>query len=161
MSRLLCLCDNGMENSTVPSDSIAEIYTTKAIAEAIGSKMELMDLCDEKYEYWYCQSCKRITVILRATGKYLASYSRVEGKDVPTSETLETWRELYFWRDREFYDATEAEWKITVEDFEKKHPSRYLIRLSPDEKTAYVFDHKTMEYLFAYIQDPMPEFVHG
>ena len=158
MSRLICLCDSGMSNSDMPSDFIAEIYKPEAIAKAIDEKMELVDLWDETMEYWYCQECKRITVIDRKTCKYIRSYSRTVEAIHPVFSDVEQWQELLFWRDREFYEAIEEDDKRTVEDFVKKNPSRYLIRLSPDESKALVFSPQTKDYLFSYIQDPMPDF---
>jgi hypothetical protein len=45
-----------------------------------------------------------------------------------------------------------------VDEFLRNHPSRYLIKLSPDESKAFVFKPDTKEYLFTYVQDPMPDF---
>ncbi len=158
MSRLCCLCGNAMSNSDVPSDSIALIYTSSYISKCIAVQLALLDLWDDNYECWYCQKCKRITVIDRKTGKYLRSYLRVaEDRHLFFAE-VETWQELMFWRDREWDNATEEDDKLTVEDFVKKYPSRYLIRLSPDESKALVFSPQTKDYLFSYIQDPMPDF---
>ena len=77
MAGLLCLCNNGMSNSDVPSDSIAEIYKIERIKESIENNMDLVDLSDDDFEYWYCQNCKRITVLNNKTGHYYRSYSRV------------------------------------------------------------------------------------
>ena len=159
MARLSCLCDAGMSNSTVPSENIAEIYTPESIRKAVDETMELIDLWNEDLEFWYCQECKRITVIDRKSWHYLRSYYRIKEQAPLPFKEVSSWRELLFWRDREFYDATEAEWKITVEDFVRKHPSRYLIRLSLDETRALVFSPATHEYLFSYLQDPTPDFV--
>ena len=158
MSRLICLCDNGMNNSTVPSDFIAEIYKPEAIAKAINEKMELIDLWDEELEYWYCQECKRITVINRKTGKYLCSYSRIVEENILSFSEVESWQELLFWRDKEFYDAIEEDDKLKVEEFIRKYPSRYLVRLSVDKSKALVFSPQTKKYLFSYILDPKPDF---
>ena len=159
MAGLLCLCGAGMSNSTDPSENIAEIYTPESIRNAVDEKMELIDLWNEDLEFWYCQECKRLTVIDRKSWHYLRSYYRVKENKPPHLEDVISWQELLFWRDREFYDGIEEDERRTVADFVQKHPSRYLIRLSPDEKRALVFSPVTKEYLFSYLQDPTPVFV--
>lgn len=159
MAGLLCLCGNGMSNTTVPSDSIIEIYRPRDIALAIHQETKLIDLWDEKTEYWYCQKCKRVTLIQRKTSKYLCSYSRIHSIPPPKIETLQGFSPLLFWKDDDFYIATEEDWIITVEDFVKQTPSRYEIRLSPDESKAHVFRTDTKEYQCTYVRDPPPDFL--
>ena len=158
MAGLLCLCNNGMGNSDVPSDSIAEIYRKEAIENAIINDMDLVDLSDDDFEYWYCQKCKRITVINNRTGHYLRSYSRVHEDEHPLFDEVASWQEILFYRDREFYDAIEENDKIKVGEFVQKYPSRYLVRLSPDETKAFVFAPQDKAYLFTYALDPKPDF---
>ena len=67
-------------------------------------------------------------------------------------------QKIMFWRDEEFYNAIEETDKQKVDEFLRDHPSRYLIRLSLDESKAFVFKPETKEYLFTYVQDPMPDF---
>ena len=159
MAGLLCLCGCGMCDCTAPSENIVEIYPPNELKRAIDKKTELVDLRSEKLEYWYCQECKRITVIERTTGHYARSYARKQECPAPPFTEVSSWQELLFWRDREFYDGIEEDERRTVADFVQKHPSRYLIRLSPDEKRALVFSPVTKEYLFSYLQDPTPVFV--
>jgi len=158
MSRLGCLCGNGMSNSTVPSNSIAEIYKKEDFEKAIAEELELVDLWDEFQEFWYCPECKRITVINRNTGKYVRSYSRKKAEFPVQFETVKSWQELLFWRDQEFYDAIEEIEHRTVGDFVKCHPSRYLVRISQDLTLIHVFAPNTKEYLFSYVLDPTPDF---
>ncbi len=158
MSRLGCLCGNGMSNSTVPSDSIAEIYSRDDFEKAMAVKMELIDLWDENQEYWYCQKCRRITVIERKTGLYVSSYSRKVLDVTIQPEVIHDWQELLFWRDKEFYDAIEENEHITVGEFLRLHPSRYLARMASDRTTVHVFTPETQEYLFSYVLDPKPDF---
>lgn len=158
MSRLRCLCGNGMSNSTVPSDSIVEIYRKEDLNKAIEKRMELVDLWDEFREFWYCQVCKRITVINRRTGEYIHSYSRQTLDNSVEYDNILDWQELFFWRDHEFYDAIEEIEHRSVEDFVRRHPSRYLVRISHDLALVHVFSPHTMAYLFSYILDPSPDF---
>ena len=158
MSGLLCLCGNGMDNCTVPSDFIAEIYRKNALEKAISEEMELVELWDENLEFWYCQKCRRLTVIDRHSWKYLRSYSRkVLERPVQFAEVRD-WQELFFWRDREFYDAIEEVAHQTVGEFVKQHPSRYEMRLSADEMIVHVFSRGERNYLFSYLLDPRPDF---
>ena len=159
MAGLLCLCGAGMNNCTVPSDSIAEIYPKEELDKAIANGVELIDLWNEKWEFWYCQECKRITVIDRNTGKYVRSYFRRKQITPISFSSVVAWKELFFWRDKEFYDATESSWHLTVGDFVKCHPSRYIIRISTDLSIAHVFAQQTKDYLFSYRIDPTPEFL--
>ena len=158
MAGLICLCEERMGGSACPNDNFVEIYTKEALEKEIQNGTDFIDLMDEIYTYWYCTKCKRLTLTLNETGQYYRSFSRVVEKKHPVFTEVAEWREYMFWRDREFYDAIEENDKQTVEEFLRDHPSRYLILLSPDESKAYVFSPKTKEYLFSYIQDPMPDF---
>lgn len=160
MSRIACLCGNGMSNSMVPSKSMAEIYRKMDLENAISQKMELIDLWDENQEFWYCQECWRITVVNRKSGQYVSSYSRRrQAIAVPFVEVL-MWEELMFWRDQEFYDAIEENEHISVVDFIMYHPSRYLVRISPDLTLAHVFSPIDRDYLFSYFMDSKPVFTN-
>ncbi len=159
MAGLLCLCGNGMSNTTVPSDSIIEIYRPGDITLAIDQETKLIDLWDEKIEYWYCHKCKRITLIERKTSKYKSSYSRIHSIPSPNMKILQGFSPLFFWRDNDFYRATEEDWEITVKDFVKRTPPHYIIRLSPDESKAHVFRTDTKEYQCTYVRDPPPDFL--
>ena len=120
--------------------------------------MDLVDLSDDDFEYWYCQNCKRITVLNNKTGHYYRSYSRVIENEHPLFEEVASWQEIIFYRDREFYDAIEENDKIKVGEFMQKYPPRYSIRLSPDETHAFVFSPQDHSYLFTYRLDPKPDF---
>ena len=159
MAGLLCLCGVGMNNCTVPSDFIVELYSKEDLDKAIANKTELIDLQNEKSEFWYCQECKRITVIDRKTGKYVRSYFRTKQTPQVTICSVHDWSEIYFWSDKEFYDATEECWHVTVGEFIKSHPSRYLVRLADDLTVAHIFSPQSQEYLFSYCLDPTPDFV--
>lgn len=159
MAGLLCLCGVGMNNCTVPSDFIVEIYKKEDFDKAIANKTELIDLWNEKWEFWFCQECKRITVIARNTGKYVRSYFRTKESTAIEYSSVADWSEIYFWCDKEFYDATEASWHITVGEFIKRHPSRYLVRLASDQTVAHIFSPQSREYLFSYRVDSTPDFV--
>jgi hypothetical protein len=154
MAGLLCICGNGMSNSEMPSENIAEIYTKDALEKAIAEKVELIDLWNDNWEYWFCPLCKRVTVVNRKTRRYTCSYSCQNVKSPVTLKSLQGWEEIFFWHDKDFVDATEASPHVTVKDFMVQHPSRYLIRLSPDKSVAHVFSSQDGQYLFCYAQDP-------
>ena len=153
MSRLLCKCGHGMSNSDVPSDSIVEIFRPKEIASAISNRMELIDLWNKQVQFWYCQHCKRITLINNNTGRYIKSYIKASEDNVKPFSEHSDWDELIFYRDCEIYNATEAIWHITVEQFMKMHSTRYKVILSPSEEIVRVFHPYTNEYLFSYQED--------
>ncbi len=150
-----------MSNSTAPSDFIAEIYRKDDFEKAVAVEMELVDLWDEFREFWYCQECKRITVIDRKIGNYACSYSRKKLATPVLFETIRDWQELLYWRDQEFYDAIEESVHRTVGDFVKFHPSRYNVRISPDFTLVHVFASRTGEYLFSYVLDETPDFARN
>ena len=154
MAGLLCICGNGMSSSMAPSENLAEIYTKEALEKVVAEGMELLDLMDEDWEYWFCPKCKRVTVINRKTWKYTCSYFPRKVKSPVALEPLQGWQEIFFWHDKDFYDAIEDSTHVTVKDFMVQHPSRYLIRLSPDKSVAHVFSSQDGQYLFCYAQDP-------
>ncbi len=158
MAVLLCLCGEPMGGSQVPCDSIVEIYTKEAIDAKIANNTDFVDLWDKNYTYWYCPRCKRLTITEDSTRHYYRSYSRIHENEHPSFEEVASWQEILFYRDREFYDAIEENDKIKVGEFVQKYPSRYLVRLSPDETKAFVFAPQDKAYLFTYVLDPKPDF---
>ncbi len=131
-----------------------EICRKEDFEKAVAEEWDLVDLCDEVREFWYCQECKRITVIHRRKGKYMSAVFFREKREFPVSlDTAQNWQELLFWRDKEFYDAIEESEHRTVGDFVKAHPSRYLVRISRDLALVPVFSTQTKAYLFSYVKD--------
>lgn len=157
MSGLKCLCGKNMHFIEVPSEVIVGLYTDKIIENAIQTNALLVDLYDDDYEYWYCPKCKRITEISHATRKYTRSYFKKIENEVPELNELSQWQNITFYRDKETYDAVESDDSITVQEFLRIHPSRYIIRLSPDETRALVYTPKDHSYLFSYLLEPMPD----
>ncbi len=158
MGGLLCLCGNGMSDISYPSENIAEIYTREDFEKAASKQMELVDLSDSNQEYWYCQICQRLTVIDRKSGKYKCSYSRKTLPGTIMFENVKDWQELFYWGDKEFFDAIEDTEHVTVGEFLELHPPRYLVRISPDRTIAHIFKPCDKEYLFSYVLDPKPDF---
>ena len=158
MAGLLCLCGEPMGGSQVPCDSVVEIYTKEAIDLEIANDTDFVDLWDKNYTYWYCPKCKKLTITEDSTGRYYRSYSRVIDHEHPLFAEVASWKEIIFYRDREFYDAIEENDKLKVGEFIRKYPPRYSIRLSPDETHAFVFSPQDHSYLFTYRLDPKPDF---
>ncbi|MBO4618889.1 MAG: hypothetical protein J5654_02150 [Victivallales bacterium] len=158
MAVLICLCGERMGGSACPNDNFVEIYRREFIDQEIQKNLEFMDLWNKDYIFWYCPVCKRLTLTSIPRKTYDRSYIRTIEEIHPEFAEVSSWQEILFWRDWEFYNAIEADAHQPLAQFVRENPPRYLIRLSPDETTAHVFRPDSHEYLFSYVQEPMPDF---
>ena len=68
MSRLMCQCGAGLNNSSVPSENVLVVVAKSDVDNALinNSSISLYDFetgIISDYEYWYCPSCRRVTVV--------------------------------------------------------------------------------------------------
>ncbi|MBQ6472949.1 MAG: hypothetical protein IJJ33_13275 [Victivallales bacterium] len=155
MARLLCKCGEGMSNSTLPSENILEIHDGEAIGALITSGTRLIELYDEHSEYWYCPVCHRVTeIVYEPEARLNRRFVRVCEDTHLALEDLACWRKIYCFTDQEVYEATETDDHITIEGFLRKYPLRRIVRLSPDESRALVYDGETSRYRYSYLLEP-------
>ncbi|MBQ6472950.1 MAG: hypothetical protein IJJ33_13280 [Victivallales bacterium] len=161
MAGLLCKCGEGMSNGSLPSENILEIHEGEVIESLIVQETRLIELYNEHFEYWYCPVCHRVTELFNVpNGKIHRRFVRVLEGTHPALEDLTCWRKIYCFTDQEVYEAIETDEHITIEGFLRKYPLRRIVRLSPDESRALVYDGETSRYRYSYLLesfDPVAE----
>lgn len=165
MARLGCRCGEGMYRSDDPSPYIVYIYYKEEADNAMKDNPEItlndfLTGWDEKHDcdcdymdrpepvdYWFCPVCKRVYEVQYIPGgRWLRIYHR---PDVAVPESLNGWKQIYFFTDTEVHDATEPDWDIRLSDYLQQHDNvRYY--LSPNEKIVHAVDKTTSKVLFSY-----------
>lgn len=165
MARLACRCGEGMYTSDDPSPYIVYVYYKNEADDAIKDNpgITLHDFltgwderhgCNRDYmnrsepvDYWFCPICKRVYEVQYIPGgRWLSIYRRLE---VASPESIAGWKQIYFMKDKDVYEATEENWEILLSDYLRQH-SDIMYYLSPNEKIVHAVD-STSKVLYSYM----------
>ena len=159
MGRLGCNCGAIMSSVDCPSQNIIHIFTEQEVEETVKNRpsLRLWDFRSEhrQYEYWYCTDCGRVHQVDVDTGCCVLRYVPVGASDdqyvilaIPSD-----WSELYVITDVELDEVTEHDFSITLADYLPKIKRRVM--LSPDQRTAIVFNAGTGLEVERYAAEPV------
>lgn len=138
MSGLKCLCGNNLSNTTDPTDDMIHIWRKADITKSLSHNPTItaMDFYNEqldgKYEFWYCHRCRRIFQVDIHTGLIESVY--IPGNHSVINEDMSNWEPLYETDDKSFYEATEKNIDIPLQQIVDEIFSTYYI--SPNRKTV-------------------------
>ena len=129
MSKLKCICGNGMSNSDVPSENIISVFRETNVKHAFEKtpKVSLFDFetsNSDGYEYWYCPNCKRVHVVENVPNGLVVK--RYHPSDCEEIVSIADMKPLYVFSAIEIYDAEEKNFEMTLEDFIEQNGGSHL-----------------------------------
>lgn len=140
MSKLKCICGNGMSSSDVPSKNIVYVFKEDSIKSTL-EKTPRITLFDyetsegEGFEYWYCTECKRFHVVENIpNGTVIKRYHPVDSGKVVFLGDMKT---VYVFSAIEIYEAEEKNFEVSLGEYIKQEGKSHIYYVDASEEKVY------------------------
>ena len=140
MSKLKCICGNGMSNSDAPSKNILKVFRKSHVKTALKKKPDItlfnFETSDsDGFEYWYCPNCKRVHVVENIPNGTVVK--RYQVSSMKENVILGDLGAVYVFTATEIYDAEEDNFDTTLAEFIDQKGDSHLYFVNEAEDKIY------------------------